>query len=1192
MCITPESARNEYRVRYQRPTAAGVLAVTLMMLLAVISSAGTPEVDRLLDVADSLYEARNIDSAIVIIETSLELAIAEYGPNDTAVASIMLLAYQYSYTAGKYGQAEQYIRNSLAVRRAQDLPDELVVAKALRSLGAVLFHQANYLAAESTYTESLQLMEASVGSDHEEYAKTLDNLGLVYVDQGRLDEALSLHQRSVAIKEAALGPESAETARSYSNLAAVYGKRGDYRQAEALHRRALKAKQAASGPNDISLLPTINNLANIVQSQARYTEAEDLFRRALTVCETNLGAKHRYVGVVLNNLAATLSLQARYAEAEVLHRRALATLESSLGANHPSTATVLLSISDLMRTTGRFAEAEEMATRSLEIRREALGPNHSDIAASLVGLATMVRQQGKYADAEPLFNQAIDMYIATVGDLHPRVADAIMGLANLKFDQGRLTDAESLYRQALDIYGETFESDHPAIGLALQNLANLLHEDHRYADAEELYRRALDISDAGNGREHPRSALVMFNLGETLLRLGRLAEADTMTVRALSIRRHLLKPNHRDVGYSLVSLSQLRERQGRLAEAESLLVDGHSVLSKALGSVHPEIARLERDMARLSFRSGRIDDAITHFTNSFNLKRRFLEYAYSFSSEGQKLRWLNKYPLIDNAALSLTVEHPRSGAIHLACEMILNGKATVVDASMIEHEIAICSDHPELQESAKLLAEVSSRLANLSLAVVGEEFYQDYRDTLDNLVRIQDSIETQMSRQCAEFDLSKRLRHVQMTDIADALPMGSVLWEYIRYRRYDFDAIAQEESSADADRYLGLVVKPSGESSLIDLGPAEPIDSLVRRARHMIGQAGARILSPAGQHLERQLKKELRTLYDLVFAPLAAACDNDTVVLVSPDGSLSLLPLQVLPTPDDSYVIERYSITYLSSGRDVLGAKNRLTSRSKTAVMLADPDFDRTDSLVEDPFKRPLSSNRYSSSSRPMSAVVSCLEGDFLPLGHSREEVRASSAILRQAGFDTRECYGIDASETTLKNIVEPPQVLHVATHGVFCDTGSYIEDGYLYRPLIANGLALAGANNTKSGGQDSHVWREDGFLTALEVSDLNLLGTQLAVLSACETGLGEIVNGEGVIGLRRALHHAGVESVVISLWRTPDEQTSELVCRFYEHWLGGMGRGEALRRAALEIIDSSRSARGSAHPLLWGGFILEGDSH
>ena len=182
---------------------------------------------------------------------------------------------------------------------------------------------------------------------------------------------------------------------------------------------------------------------------------------------------------------------------------------------------------------------------------------------------------------------------------------------------------------------------------------------------------------------------------------------------------------------------------------------------------------------------------------------------------------------------------------------------------------------------------------------------------------------------------------------------------------------------------------------------------------------------------------------------------------------------------------------------------------------------------------------------------------------------------------------GADVLEERLKGIPEAPRVLHLATHGFFCEDLHPEPNRILENPLLRSGLALAGANRRTS---PEEFQTEDGILTAFEVSGLKLVGTALAVLSACETGVGEVRNGGGGYGLRRAFQQAGAESIIMSLWKVPDKETYELMEHFYSNWIDGQSKQMALRQAVLEVMDDLKSTYGVAHPRLWGGFVLVGN--
>jgi CHAT domain-containing protein len=323
-----------------------------------------------------------------------------------------------------------------------------------------------------------------------------------------------------------------------------------------------------------------------------------------------------------------------------------------------------------------------------------------------------------------------------------------------------------------------------------------------------------------------------------------------------------------------------------------------------------------------------------------------------------------------------------------------------------------------------------------------------------------------------------------------------------------------------------------------------------------------------------EVKRVARALDEKVMRPVRALLRQSTHLLISPDGQLNLIPIAALLDEHERYLIERYSITYLTSGRDLLRLQVPRESQ-QPPVIVADPAFGDPPTVVTASGKAKLDDEK----------II------FTPLRGAREEVRAIKEFFPTAIMLTKE----QATETALKQITAP-SFLHIATHGFFLEEqatppspttrnvrrnpatrmGKWIVR--VANPLLRSGLALAGANQGKNG-------EEDGILTALEAAGLNLWGTQLVVLSACDTGVGEVRNGDGVYGLRRALILAGVESQIMSLWPVADTSTRDLMTGYYNALQQGEGRNEALRRVQLQMLQN----KDRQHPFYWASFIQSG---
>ena len=393
-------------------------------------------------------------------------------------------------------------------------------------------------------------------------------------------------------------------------------------------------------------------------------------------------------------------------------------------------------------------------------------------------------------------------------------------------------------------------------------------------------------------------------------------------------------------------------------------------------------------------------------------------------------------------------------------------------------------------------------------------------------------------------------RETLVPSIQAVLPDTAALVEMVRFRPFNAAASAGERWAPP--RYGAYVVRRSGAPAFVDWGDAAPIDELIVEFRRTLSQPRGTLAHDLGRRLDAALLQ-----------PTRAALGTATQIYLSPDGALNLVPFGALVDENDRYLVETLTFNYVSSGRDLLRAPAAATTARGVPVVVADPAFD---------------TGGTASGASPTRSV---LGNHFEPLPGTAAEAQAIKSLLANARVFT----GDQATETALKEVAAP-RVLHVATHGFFLEdqdlsgaaaagSAPAAED-----PMLRSGLVFAGANSGRSGS-------DDGVLTALEAAALDLAGTELVVLSACETGVGDVRTGEGVFGLRRAFMVAGAETLVMSLWQVDDDATRRLMEEFYGRLAKGEGRAEALRQASLALLrDPARR-----HPFYWASFISTGEA-
>ncbi len=987
-------------------------------------------------------------------------------------------------------------------------------------------------------------------------AKRLNELGLKQLEQAQYAQAEESFQRSVAITEQALGQNHPAVAQVLNNLAVLYRLQGQYSKAEPLYRRSLAILEQALGQNHPNVATALNNLALLYQEQGQYSKAEPLYQRGVAILEQALGQNHPDVAQVLNNLAELYRLQGQYSKAEPLYQRSLAITEQALGQNHPNVATALNNLAELYQDQGQYSKAEPLYQRSLAITEQALGQNHPDVATSLNNLAALYQAQGQYTKAEPLYQRSVAILEETLGQNHPNVATALNNLAGLYRTQGQYPKAEPLYQRSVAILEQALGQNHPAVATALNNLALLYQDQGQYQKAEPLVQRSVAILEQALGQNHPAVATSLNNLAALYQAQGQYQKAEPLYQRSVAIREQILGQNHPAVATSLNNLALLYQDQERYPEAEPLHQRSLVITEQTLGQNHPAVAQVLNNLSLLYWRQNQTEPALTRLMRALDIEETNLAQNLVIGSEEDKRAYLKTFSGSTNAAISFHLQHAPTNpqAARLALTTILRRKGRILDTLSQNLNRLRQQLSPADRERLDRLSALRTQAAQIAL---NPDPTDQQRQQLQLLNTQAEQLETELNRSSAAF--AQTTQKVTLEAVQKAIPANAALVEFIEYQ--PFNPKAPPGQGFDSPRYAVYVLTATGEPRFADLGSASEIDALVSQYRRTT-------LDPRRPISEAQAAA--RALDAQIMAPVRQLVSNNVNhLLIAPDGQLNLVSFAGLVDEKNQYLIERYQITYLTSGRDLL----RLQSTPPNAnppLIVANPTFDQPGS----------SSVQIASADRSNPRSLDLAAIRFGPLPGTAIEGETIAKLLPNSRLFTQT----QATETVVKSS-RNPRILHLATHGFFLKPApsSQAKDGSRNlpneNPLLRSGLAFAGFNLRQGGG-------DDGVLTALEITGLDLQGTQLVVLSACETGLGDVQSGEGVYGLRRAFTLAGVQAQVMSLWRVEDEATKDLMVAYYQRLNRGEERGEALRQAQLVLLKDARTA----HPRFWSGFIFAGD--
>ncbi len=825
----------------------------------------------------------------------------------------------------------------------------------------------------------------------------------------------------------------------------------------------------------------------------------------------------------------------------------LAIREQQLGLEHPDTAASLNKLALLYRALGRYGEAEPLYRRSLAIREKLLGPGHPDTATSINNLARLLESQGRFGEAEVLYKRSLAIYANVLGPWHATTAISLNNLASLYDSQGRQAEAEALYKRSIAIKERALGPEHPSTATSLNNLAALYQAQGRYHEAEPLQRRDLASSEKVLGPEHPATATSLNNLAELYRAQGRYGEAVALSKRTLAIREKVLGPDHLSTAISLNNLAELFRIQGRYGEAETLFHRSLEIYGRVLGSEHPDTAGRLNNLALLYFAMAKVPAAEPLLQRLNRTQANWLRRELPLQPRELRRTLIDQQP--DATALTFALLDQSPIAAPLALETRLNRQGLL--AEIERRQALLKGSSPETQQLAEQVAGIDRQLASLSLPLVQREPLRQQRQQL----------ESQLYRLLPVLKIEAVSTAQVAAALSDAAPQG-LLVEFQKYRPYQKHT--KNKAAWGPPRYLALLLRPDGTIRAIGLGEAAPIDAAVAEA----------VAASADANRQLQAPLKLAAVSRLVLAPLQRELAGVRELFVSPDGELNRLPFAALPLAavDGETLGDAVALRLLTTGRDLLRLRQPARAGGP-AVLIANPDFN-------------------AALPSPGSASAGAADGlvytPWLPLAGTEQEARQLAPLLGGSAVISGP-----AATAAVVLAQKAPRILHIATHGFFLADPPPASGGAKagaaaassparQDPLQRSGLVFAGANRPAANRAD------DGYLTAAEATAMDLEGTELVTLSACETGLGGVRSGEGVYGLQRSLAVAGARSTLLSLWKVDDGHTRSFLERYYSLLKVGKGRADALLQTQREFRGNKNSSYNDIR--VWGAFQLSGD--
>ncbi len=932
------------------------------------------------------------------------------------------------------------------------------------------------------------------------YIRAINFLAGINMEMERYSDAKLLIVKQAQLYKKVYGEYSQEYGIGLFNLAMFFYKTGQFSNAQEYVNKTFYLREQ----NRLETIESMNLLALIKKSTGKYKESEEIFINIKSIYEDGIGEKNLNYVSNLNSLGAIYIDLEEYKKGEDVLTEAINIYNKIDLDDDILYANCLDTLGNILKNMGKYSKAEELYLKAKDIYISSAMQNSLGYANCLDGLGGFYKELNNYDKAVSLYLNALEIREKILGDKHSVTANSYnnLGIIYLLNDQIYFgaSQAKEYLQKSLKIREERLGNKHAEYGVSLINLANFQIMSENYKEAEDLLIQAKEIYNKKNGQGN--YAICLQNLALVKGYLGDIEEASNMQEKACNIFKNIYSENHYNYSNSLFMLAHLYICNCKTEEAYEIMYKAINIENEIIINVLPYLI----EKIRLSL--------VAKFYKNYS---KFLSFAISESY--LKVKYSTQ--IID---------------------VILFRKGLATEISKGYNDYEIIEKCPSTSEKVREYSATRQKIAKLIMEGINKygskEEYEQYFKTLEIRKEILENDILKIVHKLSDnYNLSANIRY----DINKKLSTQQLLVEYIKYAKFEFvDKNGCYSDNVLNEKYIAFTLEGKIQESIeiFELDDADTIDNIIIDFREAI--------------YKRKSENEIGIkLQEKIIKPFMNKLYKKKQIIFSTEGEISKLPFEVLPI-DNGYFIDQYLFNYVSSSRDIIRNRRENDIIAGKSLVVADPDFSLQESNIEESYK----SSQYHNDKLKLFK----LENNNRGLCFERLIFAGIEGERIGEKLGVKPLMRDKALEGDIKKMCSP-EILHLATHGFFVSNNENSKNkkdflwldgkensiGKLNNPLLQSFLALAGAQTWLEDGILPKL-AEDGILTAEDVLCLNLKETKLVVLSACETGIGKIQNGEGIMGLRSAFSVAGAKNLVISLWSVNDMATLILMDKFYEN--------------------------------------------
>lgn len=1053
--------------------------------------------------------------------------------------------------------------------------------------------------------------------------------------RGEFDQALQEAEKRLARARQEYGEDSVQAARGHYWLAEALMENQHWVDArlEPSLSSSLNTFRAHLGKAHPEIVPALLARARFLVAKDKYQEAEQTAQKAVEIREKNLGVEHPDTAEAMFTVAHAQNSRERSGAAVALARRAIEILESAGDMPSRRGGRMLVGLATIVSSKGEHAKGLEIGRRALDMLRRVSGEGHPDVVHAMTRVALFHYRREELRQALEISEQAIalgekslgkehvilhdvyykagmaanianqplaarryfDMALRTkakaFGEYSNDVASVLSDLSLLFSSLGDVDGAIAHIERALEIGRKTLPRGSLHLAAYYGNLAVAQMSADHIGDAEQNVRAALAEMKLGAGEDHFVAAVFRSWLGEIFHHQGNFEKAREIMDRALPVLEERFGSSHRYVLSLLSARARLAHDMGEFDEAQRRYEEALARDESTGGTQNHIRVSLKLGLSKLWYDRLRAELSFDWAHNAWKDIAEFRDLAFAGLTEAEALEMMEMSDRSLDLMLSAAAQVPPAKQIQV-WDLVIRNRGRVLDEIAARtHELRESTD----ERSRELFAAVKSARNKVATLAVRQVQASGANVDMSKLTQAREKLqfaERALAEHNAFFRETRKYGGVGYEQVRVAMDKGDTLVAFVRYT--DLGRLGQKTGSGRDKgelRYMAFVLDAEARvPRLHTLGTANNIEARIERWRAEIATANR----SATNHGTREAiyRAAAVRLRKSVWDPLTQGKSSSGRWFIVPDGATSLLNFATFPVADERYLAETGpTLHYLTSERDLV-LTGQQSAQGTGMLALGAPTFDlerNSNGLLDLAFFR-----------GPRASCAEFREHRFAELARSADEVEhvTQQFFADQPRSEVVKLLGADASESAFRNHARGKSILHLATHGFILgeeclERSAY--DGLADRStlgvsgngFILSGLAVAGANN-REGGKSVE---DDGILTAQEISTLDLSATQWVVLSACGSGIGHIVDGEGVFGLRRAFRIAGAKTIIMSLWSVRDDVADVWMKALYDARFGEhLDTLSSIEQANRMVLAQRRAAGVSTHPAFWGAFVGVGD--